>query len=150
MRLAAWAVAAALLLLGGAVTFAILRGENTRSIVKRTVDPCKRPESKPCQRRIRLVLRELVKRHPGELRKLGLRPRRDPTVPPNSSFDVVPRGGGPDNPPSGGGPTGRVPGPRPGRPAPPPTPTPRPPRPEPLLDVEPPSVCVGDLVRVNC
>ena len=158
MRIAAYAVAAALVLLGGVVAWTVVRGEDTRrdvNVIKRTVtvDPCQKPRSESCQRRIALVLKALVKRHPDVLKDLGLRPkfRKAPgSAVGGTSPPVEHGGGGADNSPQGNGPTGRVRGPRPSPPAPP---TPEPPKPPAPVDVDVPlpvDVCVDGLLHVNC
>lgn len=146
MKFAAWAVTFALLLLGGAVAFAILRGEDTRDqvrTIRKTVDPCAKPRSVECQRRVRLVLKQLERR--GKLRELGLTKRTESSVRPGG-------GGATGSPQTGGGPVGRVP-PREDSP---PAEQPDPPQPErrPAIDLRAPVVpletCVGDLLGVNC
>lgn len=152
MRLAAYGFAVALILLAGVLAWAVFRGEDTRAdlrVVERTVDPCAKPRSEVCQRRIRLVLRELARTHPGELRRLGLRPRdAGPAV------GTAPGGGGFGTSPSGGGPVGRVPSPDSPDTKPPSHPDTEPsPEPEPLIDLGTPvplDVCVGNLVGLNC
>ena len=150
MRAAVWTFVVALVIAIAALAYNFIQDAGTREkirVVERTVDPCKRPKSEACQRRIRLVLKELVRRHPKVLKELGLKAPETVSQP---RPKLYPGGGGADNPPSGGGPTGRVPAPRPGQPAPPPPNPPPEPDPKPLLDLEPPAVCVGDLVRINC
>jgi hypothetical protein len=155
LRGAVWTFVVVLVLAAGALAYNFARDDETRERVKVverrvTVDPCKKPRSVSCQRRIRLVLRELVRRRPDVLRKIGLEPRRDLTNLTESS--VRPEGGGPDNPPSGGGPIGRVP-PRGDDPPEPTAPSPDlpdgPPRGVALEAPVPVQVC-GDLLRVNC
>jgi hypothetical protein len=154
-----WTFVIALVLAAAALAYNFSEDNKTRDRVRvverETVDPCKRPRSDSCQRRIALVLRELVKRHPKVLKELGLRPR--PTKRGGSpSFDTtpVPGGGGSDNPPKGGGPIGRVPPRRPNPPEPPSPPVTSPPAPDPPGGVGvkvpvPVQVC-GVVVRVNC
>lgn len=150
-----YAVAVGVVLFAAALTFVVLRGEDTRDrvkVVERTVDPCKRPKSDACQRRIRLVLRELVRRHPGEFGGLSKResaPKVSESPPGSETFG----GGGAGESPSGGGPIGRVPSPG----SPPESENPEPPGTDspdpPLVDLDAPlvpKVCVGDLVGVNC
>jgi hypothetical protein len=151
LRGAVWTFVVALVVAAGALAYNFAEDNETRERVKVverrvTVDPCKRPRSVSCQRRIRLVLRELVRRHPRVLRELGLSPRTV-TVPDGASG-----GGGAGTPPSGGGPIGRVP-PRGDDPPEPPTASPDlpdgPPRGVALEAPVPVQVC-GDLLRVNC
>jgi hypothetical protein len=149
---AVWAFVVALVLSFAALTFVFLRGEDTRDrvrVVERTVDPCVKPQSRACQRRIRLVLKQLARRHPGELRRLGLVPRDA-----GSKGVTAPVGGDAFGSPTGGGPVGRVPSPGG---SPPESSSPEPPggsEPDrPAVDLDAPlvpKVCVGDLLAVNC
>lgn len=146
MTKAIWAFVITAVLLAGGLTFVVLRGEDTRQLVRRTVDPCVHPKSDSCQRRIRLVLRELVRRHPGLLRKFDVRDRKV------RGAASVPSGGDAFGSPTGGGPVGRVPSPGDSPPAEQP-PSPPPSSPDALLDLDAPvvpRVCVGDLLAVNC
>ena len=151
-RLLPFTVAAVIVLFAGLMTWTIVRGEDTRRDVRRvetTVDPCKRPESVSCQRRIRLVLRELVRRHPRALRKLGLGLRDAGSV----TRSAVGGGGAVSDSPSGGGPVGRVPPRRPPSPSPSPLGSPPSDPSEPVVNLDAPlvpRVCVGDLLAVNC
>jgi hypothetical protein len=154
MKGAVWTFVIVLVLSAGALAYNFSEDNETRErvrVVERrvTVDPCKRPRSESCQRRIRLVLRELVRRHPKVLKELGLKPRT--VMVPQAPGASAPEGGGSGSPPQGGGPIGRVPPRGDDPPAPPKDPTPDPP-PRPGVGLEAPvpvQVC-GDLVRVNC
>jgi hypothetical protein len=150
-----WTFVVVLVLSAAALAYNFSRDADTRDrikVVERrvTVDPCKKPRSVSCQRRIRLVLRELVRRHPKALRELGLTVRRG--LPSTAGSPVsAGEGGGAGTPPSGGGPIGRVPSP--GGPPSPPTPSPGQPDAPPqgvALDAPVPVRVCGDLLRVNC
>lgn len=153
MKRAVWAFVVSLLVFASALVFVFARGEDTRRDVQRiTVDPCGHPRSDACQRRIRLVLRELVRRHPGLLRRFDVRPRRSASR--IGTTNVPPGGGGSLGAPTGGGPIGRVPSPGspPADTTPPSHQAPEPPD-EPAVSLDAPlvpKVCVGDLLGVNC
>lgn len=154
MKRAAFAFVAGLLALCVAVAVTFLRGEATRDRVevveKRiVVDPCAKPKSKECQRRIRLVLRALVRRHPDVLSDLGLTPRKG-CKGCKSRAPVTAQGGGALSP-QGNGPIGRVRPPRPDPPSNPPNvEPPEPPRPTLDLDAPLPVQVCTDLLGVNC
>jgi hypothetical protein len=154
LRGAVWTFVVVLVLAAGALAYNFARDDETRERVKVverrvTVDPCKKPRSVSCQRRIRLVLRELVRRRPRVLRELGLTVRRDLSSTAGSPVSAG-GGGGAGTPPQGGGPIGRVPSPG----GPPSPPTPRPPPGDPpqgvAIDAPVPVRVCGDLLRVNC
>ena len=158
VKLSPYLIGLGIVVFVGAMTFSILRGESTRErvrVVERTVDPCDKPKSDACQRRIRLVLRELVRRHPKALRKPG--DFLNLKLPETGDSGNFAGGGGAGTSPPGGGPIGRVPSPgSPPEKHPPNAPeTPEPPPPErkPLIDLDAPvplETCVGDLLGLNC
>ena len=149
-RAGPYALGFVVVLFAAAMTFVILRGEDTRSIVKKAVNPCReQPRSRDCRVWTATVADALrgqgyvvVKR--GELRRIvGPGLRKQP------GFLNPSGGGGAGSPPVGGGPIGRVPSPG----SPPAPPKPPPPEPRPLIDLDAPvplETCVAGVVGVNC